>query len=204
MDNEIIQEETAEVLSQEETVEAIPQEVSAEAQPMEVPAEEFPQEPAVMPEEAPKGIKKLIKKWWFWVIIALLLAGIVAAIIGLTGGSGGSGSPSSTGSSYVPTVSPYVRMVKEAKNSNYGITYGAAFDSFFSNPRWSYFEASSGEDVVEFTGNFYYKNEPAKAKIQFVLDLYNGTMEVYHLSINGEAQSRMMLLAMLEKVFESY
>ena len=105
---------------------------------------------------------------------------------------------------YVPPVSPYVTMVKEATHSSYGITYGKAFDSFFADPEWSYFKADSGEDVVEFTGEFSYSGSPATAKIQFVLDLSGGTFTAYHLSIDGVAQNKLMLSAMIQKVFESY
>lgn len=108
---------------------------------------------------------------------------------------------------YIPPVtfvSPYVKMITEATHSEYGITYGDAFDSFFSDPEWSYFESTTGEDVVEFEGGFSYSGSPAIAKIQFVLDLSEGTFSAYHLSINGEDQSRLMLATMIQKVFESY
>ena len=101
-------------------------------------------------------------------------------------------------------VSPYVTMVKEATNSTYGITYGDAFDSFFSDPEWDYFKASTGEHVVEFEGGFLYDGAPATATIQFVLDMEEGTLTVYHLSINGVDQSKLMLSALVKKVFESY
>lgn len=115
--------------------------------------------------------------------------------------SGSSGGGSSYNYNY---VSPYVTMVKDAKHSTYGITYGRAFDSFFSNPKWEYFKSTTGEHVVEFTGGFSYYDKPADAKIQFVLDLADGTFTAHHLSIDGEAQSRLMLASMIQKVFESY
>lgn len=39
------------------------------------------------------------------------------------------------------------------------ITYGQAFEEFFSNPTWKYFEGEGGEDVVEFTGGCTYFDE---------------------------------------------
>ena len=149
-----------------------------------------------VPYEAPKKKKKLFKRWWFWVIV--LIAGALIVI-----NSGGSSSGSSSGSSYIPTVSPYVRMVKEAKNSNYGITYGKAFDYFFSNTDWSSFTASTGEVVVEFEGRFTYDGSPATAKIQFVLDVAGGTFSAYHLSINGVAQNKLMMATLIKKAFET-
>lgn len=108
---------------------------------------------------------------------------------------------------YIPPavyVSPYVTMVKEATNSKYGITYGDAFDSFFTDPEWDYFKATTGEHVVEFEGGFLYDGVPATATIQFVLDMEEGMLSVYHLSINGVDQSKLMLSALVQKVFESY
>lgn len=159
----------------------------------EVPAEE------ICSPEAPKGIRNLIRKWWFWAIIAALVVGVVLIACG--------GSDSSTSSNYSSSYvyeHPYVTIVKTTENSKYGITYGAAFNSFFGSTRWEYFSASTGEDVVEFTGTFYYDNAPATATIQFVLDMDEGMLEVYHLSINGVGQSRLMLNTLIQKVFESY
>ena len=183
MDNEMIQEEVTETMSWEVTAEE------------SVPT-------YVAPQQAPTGIKKLMKKWWFWAIVAVLVVGLIVGISNKSNQS--SSSSSSSSSSYVPTVSPYVTMVKTAKNTKYGITYGAAFDRFFTNPRWEYFRASSGEHVVEFKGGFSYSGSPATATIQFVLDLSAGTLEVYHLSINGQGQNQLMLATMVQKVFESY
>ena len=156
--------------------------------------------PVVTPVEAPK--KSLVKKWWFWAIIGVVVVALIIAIAG--GGSGSSGSSGGSGSSYIPMESPYVSLVKTTVNSNYGISYGSAFNAFFSSPSWEYFKASSGEDVVEFEGIFSYDGNPAVATIQFVLDLDEGMLEVYHLSINDVAQSKLMLSALLEVVFESY
>jgi len=145
--------------------------------------------------------KSVLKKWWFWTIIGVLLAGITVGLVLYLN------KPSSgpvAGGYIAPPENSYITTVKNATNSNYGITYGAAFNKFFSNPKWSYFKASSGEDVVEFEGDFYYDGAPATATVQFVVDTYNGTLEVYHLSINGVSQSKLMLATLVKKVFESY
>lgn len=149
--------------------------------------------------EAPKKKKKkFFKRWWFWLIVI-----IIGAFVFVSGSDSSSSSSSSSGSYYVPTISPYVSMVKDATNSNYGITYGKAFNYFFSNPDWSSFTATTGEIVVEFEGKFTYDNSPATAKIQFVLDLAGGTFSVYHLSINGVSQSKLVLATLINKVFET-
>ena len=145
--------------------------------------------------------KSIFKKWWFWVAVGVVaLIGVIAIA---SGGSSGSGSGSS-GGSYVPYVSPYVSMVKNATNSTYGIEYGDAFNRFFSSPKWSHFTSTEGLEVVEFEGGFYYDNAPATAKFQFVVDVSGGSFSVYHLSINGVSQNKLMMAAFVKKVFESY
>lgn len=80
----------------------------------------------------------------------------------------------------------YIKIVKNGVNDNYpDITYGEAFDDFFSSPTWKYFKGSKkksddeedksedGEkeyDVVEFTGYCTYDDEDVKALIQFDVD----------------------------------
>lgn len=140
-------------------------------------------------------------------IVILALAALLIFSLTACGSDSSSDSGSSGSSSYVPTmptVSPYVLMIKEATHSEYGITYGRAFDSFFADPEWSYFKATTGEHVVEFEGIFSYDGSPATAKIQFVLDMDEGTFSAYHLAINGVDQSRLMLATLIQKVFESY
>ncbi len=95
-------------------------------------------------------------------------------------------------------------MVRDAKHSTYGITYGTALNDFFSDPEWSYFESTTGEHVVEFEGGFSYDNSPATARIQFIIDLDEGTFSAAYLAINDVAQNKLMLAALIKKVFESY
>ena len=145
---------------------------------------------------------KIFKKWWFWLIVVVLAGGIVFGAIAIAD-SASSSSSSSSSSSASTYVNPYVSMVKNATNSTYGITYGRAFNQFFSDPEWSYFTATTGEHVIEFEGEFSYDGLPATAKIQFVVDVYEGSFTIYHLSINDVDQSKLMLSALITKVFES-
>lgn len=95
-----------------------------------------------------------------------------------------------------------VLAVKEAVNSHYpgDITYGDAFEEFFTDPSWEYFKGSQegpdddgdGEpdytiddiDVVEFTGGCTYQDVEVTALIQFTLDKEEGTFEAVYLSFN--------------------
>lgn len=104
-----------------------------------------------------------------------------------------------------------VLAVKEAVNSHYpgDITYGDAFEEFFTDPSWKYFKGSQegpdddgdGEpdytiddiDVVEFTGGCTYQDVEVTALIQFTLDKEEGTFEAVYLSFNDVPQSTLML-----------
>lgn len=115
-----------------------------------------------------------------------------------------------------------VLAVKEAVNSHYpgNITYGDAFEEFFTDPLWEYFKGSQegpdddedGEpdytiddiDVVEFTGGCTYQDVEVTALIQFTLDKEEGTFEAVYLSLNDVPQSTLMLGGLLSTVFESY
>lgn len=183
---------------------SVPEQTVEEVAPVEANAEEAVPAAEAAEQEAPKpkGIRKLIRKWWFWAISVAVIALLVVGITLIADGGSSDSSTFSNSSYYYEH--PYVTLVKTTKNTYYGVTYGAAFNSFFTSPSWEYFSASSGEDVVEFSGGFLYDGSPATATIQFVLDIDEGMLEVYHLSINGVGQSQMMLSVLLQKVFESY
>lgn len=163
-----------------------------------VVSNEVKPEPVVSQGESP--VKRIIKKWWVWVIVGVVTVGLVITIVSCAN-SCNSSSSSSYSSSFT-YESPYVTLVKNTTNSKYSITYGKAFSKFFTSPKWEYFEAVSGEHVVEFTGKFSYDGAPATAKIQFIVG--DDYIQVYHLSINGQDQNKLMLGMMIQKIFESY
>ena len=108
--------------------------------------------------------------------------------------------------------------VKGGTNSAYpGVTYGEAFEKFFSRPSWKYFvgtqegpdEDGDGKpdytvenvDVVEFTGNCLYSDVEVTALIQFVLDNEAGTFQPVYLSFNEVPQNMLMLAGLMDTVF---
>lgn len=115
----------------------------------------------------------------------------------------------------------HVLAVKGGTNSNYpDVTYGEAFDYFFSSPAWKYFsgtiegpdEDGDGEpdyveenvDVVEFTGYCTYQEVEVKALIQFKLSEKGDTFEATFLSFNDVPQNLLMLGVLIEKAFTTY
>jgi hypothetical protein len=97
----------------------------------------------------------------------------------------------------------YIEFVKNGTPTSYpDTTYGQAFSDFFSNEHWEYFRSDDGKDVVEFTGNCMYRNAEVEARIQFVLNVEEGTFEFEYLDFNGVPQIQLIKYALITKVFE--
>ncbi|MET3290926.1 UNVERIFIED_CONTAM: Ca2+/Na+ antiporter [Brevibacillus sp. OAP136] len=98
----------------------------------------------------------------------------------------------------------YVLGVKNGYPENYpDKTYNQAFENFFGNPNWKYFNATTGEKVVEFTGYCTYQNVEVKAKIQFILSTDETSFEVGALSFNDVPQNELTKASLLKTVFET-
>lgn len=95
------------------------------------------------------------------------------------------------------------------------ITYGVAFKKYFGSPKWEYFKGvkegpdDDGDgkadyteediDIVEFKGKCLYQDVEVEALIQFTLN--GDTFEATYLSYNDVPQSKIMLAALLQSVF---
>lgn len=84
------------------------------------------------------------------------------------------------------------------------ITYGDAFERFFANPTWKYFESTDGKDVVEFTGRCTYMDQEVKARLQFILSDDGKTFEQGAMSFNDVPQSALITSALIYKAFATY
>ncbi|MDE5699088.1 MAG: zinc ribbon domain-containing protein [Lachnospiraceae bacterium] len=103
------------------------------------------------------------------------------------------------------TGDSYINMVKNGYPELYpNITYREAFDAFFGECEWEYFESEDGRDVVEFHGNCMYGDEQVLITIQFLVYEDKGTFEIYTAAIDGEEQPALVYSLLLLKVFESY
>lgn len=99
----------------------------------------------------------------------------------------------------------HVLMVKHGYPLSYpNCKYGDVFDNFFGSPTWKYFEADTGEQVVEFTGYCMYHDTEVKSRLQFILDMENNTFEAGAMSFNNVPQTTLVTTAMIEKAFEHY
>lgn len=97
----------------------------------------------------------------------------------------------------------YISRVKNGFNKSYKyITYGEAFETFFYESTWQYFEAKTGEHVVEFSGICDGEEGKIRTKMQFIVHLKEGTFEVVAMTFNEVPQNPLMISGLLEKVFE--
>lgn len=99
---------------------------------------------------------------------------------------------------------PYIEGIRTATQSDYGVTYGEAFDYFFTSPVWTSFVTDKGVYVVEFTGNCYFRNAPVNARIQFTI-LDDGLhFQATYLALNGVTQTEEIMGVLLSDAFDAY
>lgn len=108
--------------------------------------------------------------------------------------------------------------IKNRYNKNYpDITYGEAFECFFTNTSWSHYTGTvtayddnldlatlENAEVVDFTGTCIYPDSESQALIRFV---YNEKKKEYQpllLCIDDEAQSAKSMADIFNKAFENY
>jgi CO dehydrogenase/acetyl-CoA synthase epsilon subunit len=98
----------------------------------------------------------------------------------------------------------FISLVKNGHPTSYpNLTYGKAFENFFTSPTWKYFKSNTREDVVEFTGYCNYQEVKVKADLQFILNVDTGKITVGALSINDVPQVNLITYALISKIFES-
>ena len=99
--------------------------------------------------------------------------------------------------------SDYVSIVKDGNFYDYpDKTVGEAFESFFADPSWEYFESTDGKDIVEFNGKCEYYGEEVKCAIQFEVNSDDGTFEVYAAKLDGDLLTQIEINALLAVIFE--
>jgi hypothetical protein len=98
----------------------------------------------------------------------------------------------------------YVQMVKNGYiENNPDLTFGVAFENFFASPTWKHFEAETGQNIVEFTGDCTYLDTPVKARLQFILSDDDGTFEIGALSFNEVPQTELVKTALFIAIFDN-
>ena len=97
----------------------------------------------------------------------------------------------------------FVLSVQEGSLSSYpDVKMKDAFARFFSSPKWKYFQAESGEHVVEFTGYCTYMEKKVKAKLQFIVEEGKETFEIGALEFNEVPQNELTKAALIQAIYE--
>ena len=74
--------------------------------------------------------------------------------------------------------------------------------AFFGNPEWTAFEGTDGYFYVNLSGTMRYKDERVNALIQFRVDKTAGSFEMNAFEIDGDPQSILMRLALIDVMYE--
>lgn len=88
-------------------------------------------------------------------------------------------------------------------NDHPNVKIGDAYDEFFSNPQWKYFEGEKKEGIITFSGNCTYKDKEINVRQQFILG-ENGTFTVGAVAFNDIDQIASLGNALISKVYEEY
>lgn len=101
----------------------------------------------------------------------------------------------------------YIDVVKAGTLQDYDITtIEQAFSSYFTETTWHYYEARSGEHVVELSGNARYNEIDGEAFLQFVFDEHDddGQFNVGALKFNDIVQQPEEKWQWIELVYENW
>lgn len=139
-----------------------------------------------------------IKRIW----VALLTIAFTFSLTGCSGSEDSSGTNVIDDISNIFSDSANVLTVKDAYiQACSTATLGEMADAFMSNPQWRDFEGTSGNTIVELTGEISYDGLPAEALIQF--EISGGSFEAIYLGINNVDQNKLILSTLLNKMCDA-
>jgi len=79
----------------------------------------------------------------------------------------------------------YIDIVKEGYLENFSdVTVRNAFNYAFFEPYWRYYQAKTGEHVVELSGDITFEDEKGHAILQFVVDEQTKQFSIYAMKFN--------------------
>jgi predicted nucleic acid-binding Zn ribbon protein len=137
------------------------------------------------------SLLKIFLVVFFSVLFAMLIVGLVLKAV--------------SSNDYDSNEEEMINMVKNASPYDHTtVTYGEAFDLFFANGQWEYFESDKHLDVVEFNGQCEYRDTEVNATIQFVLHKNDNMFDIDFLAFNDIPQDNLTLWTLLDVVFEDY
>ncbi|MBD8521717.1 hypothetical protein IAI09_12820 [Lysinibacillus fusiformis] len=100
----------------------------------------------------------------------------------------------------------YIDIVKEGYLENFSdVTVRNAFNYAFFEPYWRYYQAKTGEQVVELSGDITFQNEKGHAILQFVVDEQAKQFSLRAMKFNENvlnAEQKQKLVGMVYQTWE--
>ena len=83
------------------------------------------------------------------------------------------------------------------------ITFEQAFGKYYSDPKWSYYKSTTGNDVVTFTGKCKYEGKQTTVELRYVINEDN-TFQLAGGTVNGVEQNLLVLAQFSANPFSEY
>lgn len=100
----------------------------------------------------------------------------------------------------------YIDIVKEGYLENFSdVTVRNAFNYAFFEPYWRYYQAKTGEQVVELSGDITFQDEKGHAILQFVVDEQAKQFSLRAMKFNENvlnAEQKQKLVGMVYQTWE--
>ncbi|XRD23738.1 hypothetical protein AABM34_14705 [Lysinibacillus fusiformis] len=100
----------------------------------------------------------------------------------------------------------YIDIVKEGYLENFSdVTVRNAFNYAFFEPYWRYYQAKTGEQVVELSGDITFQDEKGHAILQFVVDKQTTQFSLRAMKFNENvlnAEQKQKLVGMVYQTWE--
>jgi len=100
----------------------------------------------------------------------------------------------------------YIDIVKEGYLENFSdVTVRNAFNYAFFEPYWRYYQAKTGEQVVELSGDITFQDEKGHAILQFVVDEQTMQFSLRAMKFNENvlnAEQKQKLVGMVYQTWE--
>ncbi|MGE7111691.1 hypothetical protein [Lysinibacillus sp. NPDC047702] len=104
------------------------------------------------------------------------------------------------------TDNEYIEVVKEGYLSNFSdVTVRNAFNYAFFEPYWRYYEAKTGEHVVELSGDITFQGKKGHVILQFVVDEQNLAFSAHAMKFNEavlSVEQKNNLIGMVYKTWQ--
>lgn len=103
------------------------------------------------------------------------------------------------------TDNTYIRAVKDGKLVEYSdVVIKDAFNQYFKHAYWRYYEAKTGEHVVELSGEAIFKGEAGNTILQFVLNEPSSQIRIAGLKFNGIVQDKTDKWQLIDDVYAKW